>query len=500
MSHHPAAPALLEACDEIGLYVVDEFADTWFYPKTSHDDSGSFHEEWKDDLAAMICKDRNHPSVIMYSLGNEVTEPETAYGQALAKTILDYQKSLDPTRPNTIAINLMLAVLKFSRTPPGSPDTRPPTPSPLVGNVGSSLINQLANFFTPLAMTLVKLKQCDLVTKELFSFMDIAGYNYGTDRYLCDSTSYPERLVLGSETFPCDIARNWDLVERVPNLIGDFMWVGWDYLGETGIGGFDYNVPWWSPGRFYKSFPYLTAGTGALDITGVEGSVALVAKAAWKLLHQPVVTVRPLNISHISYRTTLWRRTDAVPGWAWKNCEGKKAYVEVISQQEEIELLLNGRSLGRSKGGLANNYTARFTVAYEPGALLAIGYSGGREVSRSIVRSAGPAMIRAVNERFGSLAANGQDLAFIRLELADQNGVVEMNDDDKVQVEVEGPATLAGLGNGCFETQERFDDNVHSTYQGRALVVVRSGMKTGEVIVKVSTEKHGSITVAIKQT
>lgn len=499
MSHHPASSALLEACDEVGMFVMDEYSDYWYLSKAEHDEAGEFHDTWKSDIKSMVARARNHASVIMYSLGNEVTEPKTAYGHTIMKKLLDYQRFLDPTRPNTVAINLLLATMLFSGKPPGDPDTPPPPAGAMTAMFGSSLVNVLFSLFMGLMEYVPRLSHCDNVTKDLFSNMDIAGYNYGSCRYLKDATLHPDRIMLGTETCPPDIAKNWDLVERIPNLIGDFMWVGWDYIGETGVGAFDYGAPVYSPGTLYKPYPALLGSAGVLDITGMPNASAFVARAAWKQVRSPIIAVRPLDVSSLRYRTTAWRRSDAISGWAWRGCEGQMAYVEVISTEEEIELFLNSRSLGRVKSSLHTNYTAKFKTRYEPGQLVAVGYTGGKECSRSSVNSAGDASISIINEGPDHLSADGQDIAFLRLELSDADGVVEMNDDDELEVVVQGPATLAGLGTARSQTTESFVDNVHRTYRGRALAAVRAGMSAGNVVFTVNSKRHGTASVTIVQ-
>jgi hypothetical protein len=501
MSHHPASEALLEACDEVGIYVMNEYGDYWFEAKTDHDEARHFQEQWKKDVEAMVAGSRDHACVIMYSLGNEVTEPKSAYGHAMAKLLLDYTRTLDPTRPNTIAINLLLATLLYSKKPPGDPHAPPRASGSATGGLGSSLINVLISLFVGLMDYVPRLPYCNAITSSLFAYMDIAGYSYGSCRYTTDASLHPGRIMLGTETLPRDVARNWAMVERISALIGDFMWTGWDYIGETGLGGFEYDGPWYSPGMVYKNYPYLVGGCGALDITGLPNASAFVAQAAWKKIHGgPIIAVRPLDVSDLRYRTTVWRSSDAIVGWGWKGREGQMAYIEVFSRDEEIELLLNRRSLGKKKIGLDTNYTAHFTTPYEPGLVVAVGYSAGKETSRSSIQSAGASSIRITNESGKTpLKADGQDLAFLRLELQDQDGVVEMGDDDEVEVVVKGPASLAGLGSAKPQTTERFDDNIHWTYRGRALCAVRAGREGGRVEVMVKSKRHGEASVDIVQ-
>jgi beta-galactosidase len=498
MSHHPCSEDFLQACDEIGLYVMDEYADYWYQAKSANDEAANFQQQWRSEIASMIERARNHASVIMYSLGNEVLEPKTAFGHRTAKRLLDYQHELDPTRPNTIAVNLMLATLTYKKEPPGDPEIAPKT-----GNLpalSSTSINAVFSVLLSVMEYVPMLNHCNLVTEKLYSYMDIAGYNYGSARYEKDARLHPNRMMLGTETTPPSIPKIWNLVEQIPNLIGDFTWVGWDYIGETGIGEFDYNALWYWPAVVYKPWPYLTAGTGCLDIIGTPNGSAFVAQAAWKVLSQPIIAVRPLDVSELAFKTTPWRTSDAIQGWGWKGREGQKAYIEVISQEQETELLHNGRSLGRKRTCLQNNYTAKFTTKYKPGELVAIAYSNGKECSRSALRSATDVSIQVVNEMIGDLVADGQDLAFLRLEIADSNGNIEMNEDDELILAVDGDASLAALGSANAKNLESFTGNIHRTWRGRALAAIRSGNQSGDIVVTVTSKKHGSASITIRQT
>ncbi|KAI0616320.1 Beta-galactosidase, partial [Pyrenophora tritici-repentis] len=301
--------------------------------------------------------------------------------------------------------------------------------------LSSSFFNIIFSVLLPIMRYIPKFNHTNVVTNRLYSYMDVAGYNYGDIRYPLDAKLHPSRMMLGTETCPPDLPKIWANVEKIPNLIGDFMWTGWDYLGEVGIGVHDYEASRFTPVKLYKPWPHIVGGCGALDITGVPNASAFVAQACWKILSQPVIAVRPLDISNSYYKATPWRNSDAIEGWGWKGCEGQKAYIEVITQEEETELFLNGRSLGRASSNQANRYTARFSTAYEPGELLAVAYSGGQERSRSTLRSANVASVKIANEKSGELVADRQDLAYLELQLADQDGNIEMNDDDTLTVE-----------------------------------------------------------------
>lgn len=492
-AHNPASRDLLDACDALGMYVMDELFDHWYDRKTDHDDAPRFEEIWRDDTDAMVGRDRVHCSVIMYSVGNENSEPVSAYGIETARRLVERVRMLDPHRPVTAGVNLMSAALGWPAMRKGSTTVQPETK--IAPNMNSTMVNAVTNQFTRLMKWVPRLKRTDAVTRDLFALLDVAGYNYGSVRYVRDAALHPERAIVGTETVPGDIVETWALVERVPNVIGDFTWAGWDYLGEAGIGTWEYGKV---RARLLKPYPQIVAGCGAIDLIGVPGAPALLAQAAWGVAAAPAITVRPLDVSGRKFRRTAWRGTDAVASWAWKGCAGRKAEIEVVSRDDEVEVMVNGKSLGRRPSGLANGHVARYDGVYVPGEIRAIGYRGGIETGRSTLRSAGAVRLRLVAER-ATLQANEQDLAFLRVELADANGVIEMLDDDQVDIRIDGPATLAGFGSAAPATEERYDDATHRTYRGRALAVIRAGSVAGSIEVAVTSRRHGIATITLTQ-
>lgn len=496
VAHNPSSKTLLEVCDEVGMYVMDEFSDTWYNTKATGDNSAKFLEDWEIDVEALHANNRLHPCVIMNALCNEPTEPSSNFGRNLAKRILTKSKTLDPTRPTTMGVNLMIA----ASWPVEPKDDGVTPPKPMSLSIDSALINVLFNSGTFFLKWVPWLSRVDYATRGLYGNMDIAGYNYGVIRYDKDTRLHPDRIMVGTETVPDDLPEIWEKVCRIPNLIGDFMWTGWDYLGETGIGAPEYDVPWYQFGRFFKPYPAISGGCGAIDLIGNATAVMYVAQAVWGLRQEPVIMVRPLNLSHLSHRATSWRRSDAISSWSWQGCEGRTANIEVVSPHEEIELVQNGRSLGRRAGGRTRNFTAHFSSTYDAGEVTALAYTGGKLVSQSTLKAAGPASLKAYPETPGLLVADNQTLLFVSIELSDSDGIVEMVDDDMVTVNVEGPASLIGFGNSAVFTEEAFDDNVHSTHLGRALAVIRAGAVPGHVQIAVKSERHGSIIIDVHQT
>jgi len=495
-SHNPLSRDMLDACDEVGLYVMDELTDTWFNPKTAHDASSRFEDTWPDDLAAMIATDRNHPSVIIYSIGNEIAETATPAGVNAARRLADAARRLDPTRPTTLAVNFLLNVLAsrgksvFS-TQEEETDENKSEKKP--NAVTSTIANVIADKLGSISQLVSRLPAADKASRDAFETVDVAGYNYAWSRYRGDARRHPDRVVCGTESMPGDIVRIWPLVEELPNVIGDFMWTGWDYLGETGLGTWSYgkeSVP------LTKPYPQITAGTGAIDITGLPGVPTLLARAVWGQLNAPGIAVRPLDVSGEKVRRSAWRSSDAVSSWAWRGAEGTLAEIEVYSADDEVELLVNGRSLGRRRAGARGGYIARFRTPYAAGELTAVGYRAGRETARSTLRSAGEAVLVLDPERV-ELEADGNDLAFVHVELRDGEGTVEMLEDDRVRLDVDGPAELIGFGSGASANAESYNGDTHRTSYGRALAVLRSTGKAGTVTLRAVSDRHGQTTVEL---
>ncbi len=490
-AHHPMSRDLLDACDEIGMYVLDEFADYWVVSKTAHDGAHRFRETWREDADRMIAKDRNRPSVIMYAIGNEIPETATPEGVELAREIADHFRSSDPERPLTVAINLFLnAMVAFDKSPYRETDGADEK-----SMAGSTEANVMINHIGRMMNLVSRLPMADRASRDAFAVVDVAGYNYGMGRYAHDVKAYPHRVILGSETLPGDIVRGWELVEKHPAIIGDFVWVGWEFLGEAGVG-------LWVPGKragLSKPYPYILHGGGLFDLIGMPDVSLRLTQAAWGALEAPAIGVRPLDLSGTPIVRSTWRSTDAVESWSWRGCEGRRAEIEVYSTDDEVELLLNGRSVGRRKAGRRRGYLARFRVPYEPGVLTAVGYRGGAETARSELTSAGAALMLNLHAESGSLAADGSDLAFVTIELADAAGTVEMLADEEVTVTVSGPGILAGLGTAAPAPTTPFTSARTSTYRGRALAVVRSTGEPGLVVVT-ATSATGAARIELEST
>jgi beta-galactosidase len=496
-AHNPMSRHLLDACDEIGVYVLDELADYWVISKTKHDAAGRFREIWREDADRMVEKDRNRPSVIMYAAGNEIPETAKPEGVTLTREITEYLHRLDPDRPVTLATNLFLSTLvsmdksPYKETPPAEGET---------SMAGSTEANVMINQIGRMMDLVSRLPQADKASRDAFAEVDVAGYNYGLGRYKGDLRRYPDRVILGSETLPSDVARAWQLVQENPAVIGDFVWAGWEYLGEAGVAV-------WVPGKragLSKPFPYLIAGPGMFDLTGQPDITLRLAQAAWGRLEAPAIGVRPLDRSGVPMVRSAWRTTDAVESWSWRGCEGRKAAIEVYSADDHVALFLNGRRIGRRRAGRRRGYVAKFTVPYEPGTLTVVGYRNGSEVSRTVLRSAEGQLGLRITSATDEVDATGDELIFADIAVTDLDGVPEMLADEQVVLHVTGPGELIGYGTAAPASEEEFTGDTRTTFRGRALAVIRPNGKPGPITITAHSQTlgraglvvHASTTVA----
>ncbi|WP_404434666.1 DUF4982 domain-containing protein [Microbacterium lacus] len=489
-AHNPLSRAFLDACDELGLYVMDELTDVWFARKTPHDGAPQFRDEWREDAAAMIAEDRNRPSVIMYSIGNEIAEAASAPGVELAQEIHAFFAELDPTRPTTIAVNPLLAMMAARAKPSKNGDDSPPERTSATSTAANMVTAKLGRMMV-LASTL---PAADKATRDIFASVDIAGYNYGYASYARARKRYPDRVIVGTESMHGDLPAIWKRVTSVPGVIGDFSWTGWDYLGEVGLGYWTYGT---EAGGIAKPYPGVLAGCGAFDITGAPGATVLLAQAVWGITGVPGIAVRPVDRAGQRPNKTPWLSTDAVTSWSWRGLEGV-ADVEVYSAAEKVELLLNGRSLGRRTAGPKKGFVARFRVPYEPGELVAVAYTNGIETGRSSLRSAAETRLRLRAET--AVLHGPDDLAYVWVELADEDGIVDAATDDRVTVSIDGPGTIAALGSATPSTLESFVASTRTTFRGRALAIVRGADASGQIVVRVSSERHGDAELILSAT
>ena len=485
-AHNPCSKALLEACDRQGMLVMDEFVDVWYIHKTEYDYVNYFKEWWKQDLKDMVEKDFNHPSVILYSTGNEVSETAQKKGIHLTKMMTEYLHSLDDSRPVSCGINIFfnfLSSIGFGVYSDKKAKKEAEQAEKTKGKkkkkaVGSQFFNDLAGLMgSGFMKTGATFYGCDVKTRGAFANMDIAGYNYGIKRYQHDLKKYPDRLILGSETFCDDAYTFWEMAKKNPRIVGDFVWAGMDYLGEVGVGSWEYRD--YAP-EFDHGPGWITAGSGRIDLTGKPLAEVGYTKTAFELTNRPVIAVRPVNHTGEKHSPSAWKMTNAMESWSWEGFEGKQAEVEVYARAARVDLFLNGKKIGSNT--LKNACDTKFKVIYQSGMLEAVAYDQkGKELSRSALYTAEKdTELRVIAEE---KSVRKDHLAFIRLQYTDKIGTVKPLKRGILKVSVKG-GKLLGLGNACPYNEIGYCTNETDTYWGEALAVVQAD-GSGDVVLEV---------------
>ncbi|MFR4271436.1 MAG: glycoside hydrolase family 2 TIM barrel-domain containing protein [Blautia faecis] len=520
-AHYPCSKALLDACDRVGMLMMDEYVDVWYIHKTKYDYAGQLADWWKQDLKDMVDKDYNHPSVIMYSTGNEVAETAQEKGIALTGDMTNYLHSLDSTRPVTCGINIFFNFLSSiglgvysddkaeksagnaeknaaqaagknekkvvksgektvnKATENGKKGLGSTKPEKKKKPVGSEFYNTLAclvgDYFMKCGATLYP---CDLRTKDAYANMDIAGYNYGIFRYKHDLKKYPNRLILGSETFCKDAYSFWEIAKKNKRIIGDFVWAGWDYIGEVGDGAAEY-----SDYKFEDPATRMTGGNGRIDLNGKPRAEAAYTRVAFERETGPFIAVDPVYQKE-KLRLTGWQLTKALESWAWDGCNGETAKVEVYARAAQVELFINGKSVGKKK---VKKCRANFNTTYQNGEITAVSYDeNGKEINRYSLCTAGKETVLQVRPEEKTVKPEG--LAFIQLQYTDNKGIWKPMEKHNIKVTVEN-GVLKGLGSPAPYVKGNYTDHTVATYYGEAMAVVQAD-GNGPVKVTVADEER----------
>ncbi|MFJ2503522.1 glycoside hydrolase family 2 TIM barrel-domain containing protein [Microbacterium sp. NPDC087592] len=478
-SHNPMSVAMIEACDRLGVYVMDETFDMWTSNKMPHDYSLHFTEWWERDVESMVTKDFNHPSVIMYSIGNEIPETGSPAGGLTGRALAEKVRELDPTRYVTNAVNGMLAVMddiKKLAAQHGQADGDAAGINTLMAGPGE-FMNQIGT--SPMVTE---------KTAESFGVLDIAGMNYLDGRYVMDKELFPNRVIVGTETFPTRIDHNWALVTENAHVIGDFTWTGFDYLGEVGIGRAHHLAEGETP-SLSGPYPWIAAWCGDLDLIGSRRPASFYREIVFGLRTSPYIAVsRPGNEDKTFYAGP-WTWSDSIGSWTWAGHEGTPLAVEVYSDAEEVELALDGEVIGTAAAGAENRYRAEFTVVYRPGELTATAIRQGVRAEAFSLSSAGDATHLVTRVENGPSG----ELAFIEIAVTDADGRVDTGADRLIDVRVDGDGVLAAVGSGDPAPTDTYDGPTHQTFDGLALAVVR---RTGPGVVTVTVSADDGIAPA----
>ena len=439
-SHNPPAPAFLDACDELGLLVIDESFDGWREQKNPNDYSIYFDEWYKDDIQSMVRRDRNHPSVIMWSTGNEVIERKSIGVITTARRLSDAIREEDTTRPITSAL--------------ASWDRDWEIYDPLV---------------------------------EVF---EIAGYNYLIQHAEQDHLRDPRRVIAQTESYPNDAFRNWAYCQDNDYIIGDFVWTGLDYLGESGIGKYYYAGDPRNSFHLADQFPYHGAYCGDIDLTGWRKPISHYREMLWNGKEDYMyLCVREPDGYHGQIKTTGWAVYPTWESWEWPGWEGKPTIVEVYTKAPEVKLYLNDRLLGTKQVDRSTQFKAVFEVPYEPGTLRA--EASGQ--TRILSTPGKPYAIRLSPE---PESMNAMDVTFVVIEVIDRDGRICPDAQVELSVTVSGGSVQA-VGNANLEDTGSYVDAQHTTWKGRALAVVRSSGKAGKCRLSVSSPGLRAATISI---
>ncbi|MDG4477201.1 glycoside hydrolase family 2 TIM barrel-domain containing protein [Streptococcus parasuis] len=466
-AHNPCSKAMLDACDRLGVYVLDEYLDVWYIHKTMNDYANYMTDWWPQDLKDMVDKDYNHPSVIMYSTGNEVSETAQARGIELTRQMTEYLHTLDDSRPVTCGINIFFNFLSSIGLGVYSDEKakQEVEGNKKKGAVGSEFYNQLAGIMGAGFMKRgATLYPCDLKTRDAFSNMDIAGYNYGILRYKKDLEKYPNRLILGTETFCKDAYHFWELAKTNPRIIGDFVWAGMDYMGEAGIGAWEYED------YYPKGAPesgWLTAGSGRINILGRPNAEAFYTRVAFEQYKQPIIAVKPVYQSG-SHSPSAWKMTDAIPSWTYPGCEGQIATVEVYARAHRAELYVNSQLVGSKK--FKNDCRLIFKTPYQEGEVKVLTYDNKGQIigQNHLVTASAITKIKIEPETSPVVGK----LLYILLRYTDENSIIKPMYKGKLCVNING-GELLGLGNACSYNRDGYLLSETDTYYGEAMAIVR---------------------------
>lgn len=486
-SHHPMGKAMLHACDRYGMLVMDEISDMWTVHKNPHDFALHFGDCWQQVAEQMVAKDYNHPSVILYSTGNEISEAGSEAGAAINRKMCNKLHELDHTRFTTMGQNgLMSAGARLRPIMQEIMEKFGPVQAKEPGNQdGSNGFNSFMSlmegergeYFATHPLLTEALEGCS-------SASDVIGLNYLTGRHILEHELHPNKTVVGTETYPADIVRLWGIVKRYPHMLGDFTWTGYDYLGEAGCGIFHYD----DSVNFSSVYPERAAYIGDLDLIGYRWPVSYLREIVYGLRKEPYIAVERLNRYGMKCSKTPWMHKDTVAGWTWPGYEGRPALVDVYADAGEVELFLNGRSLGRKPAGEEYGFTAAYELSYEPGELVAVSYEDGAETGRFSLVTAKEEVELCAEADKKSLRADGEDVSFITVRLTDCDGVTNLSASKKISVSVEGAGSLAALGSADPQTLGSYDDAEWETYDGYVMAVVRSGEEEGKIVVTVAAQ------------
>lgn len=473
-SHNPPSSVFLDACDRLGMMVIDESFDMWEKQKNPDDYHLDFKDWWKRDIDAMVLRDRNHPSVIMWSIGNEVPERADPDGVRIAKDLSSRVRELDSTRPITMAVPFFFE----ARTPRPWSDT-----------------------------------------DAAFQFLDVCGYNYTREHYESDHQLHPSRVMMGTESFPVEVAENWELVNKHSYVIGDFVWTGIDYIGESGLGAavlapeknpfappppapdaaaaailksLPQNSAFAKPG-----YPWFLSYCGDLDLIGNKKAPSYLRDVVWDRSPLEMAVVRPLPADR-KQQIMPWGFYDELRSWTWPGHEGTAVTVRVYSKAEKVSLTLNGKPVQPAKAEFPAPFVTEFSLPYAPGELKASAVVNGKPVERVFRTTGNPSQIVLKADR-AHIRSSRNDLAYVMAELQDDAGNPIEDGVAEIQFSVKGQGELAAVGSGNPHEMASYRQPRRKTFHGRCLAILRPTGEGGAITLEARGDnlRSASVTVAV---
>ncbi len=437
-SHNPPSQAFLDECDRQGLLVIDEAFDGWRDAKTPNDYSKYFDDWAIKDVGDMVLRDRNHPSIIMWSIGNEVIERKRIEIVTTARKLAAECHRLDPSRPVTSALCAWDSDWEI---------------------------------YDPLAEAL-----------------DIVGYNYMIHKSESDHERCPQRIMMQTESYPADAFANYKKVKYNPYIIGDFVWTAIDYLGESGIGRYHYTGE--TPGEHYQrdQWPWHGAYCGDVDLICHRKPISYYREMLYN--ESPALYMSVLEPQNYKgeIQVTQWGVYPSFESWNWEGHEGKPITVEIISRYPEVELFLNDKSVGRKAVGEENEFKAPFTIEYTPGILKAVAYDNdGVKADEFVIKTAGKPYAIRLNADKNQLEADNQDLIYITAEVIDAEGNVVPNATNEIKFTLAGAGDIIATGSADLKSEKSYATNIAKAWQGRVLTVVRASDKKGSAVVSATS-------------
>ncbi|MGR4863153.1 glycoside hydrolase family 2 TIM barrel-domain containing protein [Caulobacter sp. LARHSG274] len=462
-SHNLFSPAFLEACDRHGMLVVCETFDVWRRGKKAQDYAVQFDALWRSDLDAIVRSARNHPSIVMWSIGNEIPDRNTPQGVEIQWRLANAVHELDPTRPVTAGLHEFLG--------------RPVTPSAATARRGK-----------PVAPD-----QTSTV------FLDVVGYNYKLRDYEADHQAYPDRVLYGTESYPKDVFETWALTNRSPWLIGDFVWTAMDHLGEVGIGG---SALLAKDAKFRMApnlaWPWISNNCGDIDLIGDQKAPSHARDVVWGVSELEMAVQRPLPEGKDEV-LRLWGWSDELQSWTWPGADGAPMTIRVYTRGDRVDLRLNGRLVETKAVGDEDQWQVAFTTPYAPGVLEAVCYRQGRELARKRLATVGaPKMIRLRAED-GGQAGRGE-VSFVKVEIVDAEGRAIPELARAVRLSVTGPADLIGFGGGDPQARGGYQSPSALTFNARALAVLRGRGRAGSVTLTARADGLPTAKLALRLT